>query len=277
MTAGRVLSLLYVAACATALVGCGGDTLSFDPVAKAASQTAKSESSRVAFTADVQVDGVGGMSMSGSGVFDGRARSGAMNMRFALPAGMESTFGGADPSMEMIVDGRHGLVMYMRSPLFSTMAGNKWLKLDMEKLAKKEGFDLSSLMNANQADPSQSLHMLMASSDAKVLGYDRVRGVFTTHYTLNVDIAKLANGNDEYGKLVDQLKQLTGQTSFPAEAWIDDKDRVRRMKIDMSLNSPQGGAVSMSMTMELYAFGIKVDVPPPAASDVVDLSSVLGG
>jgi hypothetical protein len=29
--------------------------------------------------------------------------------------------------------------------------------------------------------------------------------------------------------------------------------------------------------MDLYAFGIKVDVPPPAASDVVDLSTLLGG
>jgi hypothetical protein len=277
MTASRVFSLLCVAVCAGALIGCGGDTLSFDPVAEAASQTAKSESSRVAFTANVQVDGVGGMSMSGSGVFDGRARSGAMNMRFSLPAGMENTLGGGDPSMQMIVDGRNGLVMYMRSPLFKTMAGGKWLKLDMAKLAKKEGFDLSSLMNANQADPSQSLHMLMASSDAHAIGYDRVRGIFTTHYTLKVDLARFAKLNNEYSKQIELLKQMTGETSFPAEAWIDDKDRVRRMKIDMSLNTPNSGAVAMSMTMELYAFGIKVHIPPPAASDVVDMSSLLGG
>ena len=277
MTASRVFSLLCVAVCAGALVGCGGDTLSFDPVAQAASQTAKSESSRVAFTANVQIDGVGGMSMSGSGVFDGRARSGAMNMRFALPAGMGSSVGGRDPSMQMIVDGRNGLVMYMRSPLLETMAGGKWLKLDMDKFAKKQGFDLNSLMNANQADPSQSLHMLMASSDAHAIGYDRVRGIFTTHYTLKIDLEQLAKRNDEYSKLLDQLKQMSGETSFPAEAWIDDSGRIRRMKIDMSLNTPTGGAVTMSMTMELYAFGIKVDVPPPAARDVVDMSSVVGG
>jgi hypothetical protein len=277
MTAGRVLSLLCLAACATALVGCGGDALSFDPVAQAASETAKSESSRVEFTATMQIDGVGGMSMSGSGVFDGRARSGAMNMRFSVPAQLQSTLGGADPTMEMIVDGRQGLVMYMRSPLFRSMVGDKWLKLDMAELAKKEGFDLNSLMNANQADPSQSLQMLMASSDAHVLGYDRVRGVFTTHYTLKVDLERLAKENDVYRKMVDAMKQVTGETSFPAEAWIDDKGRVRRMKLDMSFNSAVGGAFTMSMTMELYAFGIKVDVPPPPASDVLDAASVLGG
>jgi hypothetical protein len=31
----------------------------------------------------------------------------------------------------------------------------------------------------------------------------------------------------------------------------------------------------MTLTEELYAFGIKVDVQPPAASDVVDASALL--
>jgi hypothetical protein len=275
MTARRVLSLLCVAACAIAAVGCGGDTLSFDPVAQAAGQTVKSQSSRVAFTATMQVEGVGGMSFSGSGVFDGRARSGAMNMRFSMPAQIQSALGGVDPTMQMIMDGRNGFVLYMRSPLFKTIAAGKWVKLDMAKLAREQGFDLNSLMSANQADPSQALRMLMASSDAKPVGYDRVRGVFTTHYRLNIDLARLAKDNAQYRKMVDTLKQVTGVTSYPAEAWIDNKDRIRRLKIDMSVNGPTGGAFTMSMTEELYAFGIKVNVPPPPASDVLDGASLL--
>jgi hypothetical protein len=275
VTARRVLSFVCLAACAGALVGCGGDTLSFDPVANAASKTVRSTSSRVAFSATMDIDGVGGMSFSGSGVFDGRARSGALNMRFAMPAQMQSALGGANPSMQMIMDGRDGLVMYMRSPLFKGMA-DKWIKFDMEKLAKKQGIDLSSLMNANQADPSQSLRMLMASTDTHPIGYDRVRGVFTTHYKLNIDLARLAKDNKALRKSFEQLRELSGVSSYPAEAWIDDKGRVRRLKIDMSFNSPTGGAFRMTMTEELYAFGIKVDVPPPAAGDVIDLAS-LGG
>lgn len=275
MTARRALFFLCLSACASALVGCGGDTLSFDPVANAASKTVQSASSRVAFTATMDIDGVGGMSFSGSGVFDGRARSGALNMRFAMPSQLQSTLGGADPSMQMIMDGRDGLVMYMRSPLFKGTA-DKWIKVDMEKLAKKQGVDLSSLMNANQADPSQSLRMLMASTDAHPLGYDRVRGVFTTHYKLNIDLARLAKDNKELRKSFEQLRRLSGVSSYPAEAWIDDKGRVRRLKIDMSFNSPTGGAFRMTITEELYAFGIKVDVPPPAPADVIDFGS-LGG
>ena len=271
----RVLSPLCLAACAAALVGCGGDTLAFDPVAQAATKTSRSQSARVSFNATMNVDGIGGMSFNGAGVFDGRSRSGALNMRFTLPADAQGELGGVDPTMQMIMDGRHGLVMYMRSPIFRTLAPDKWIKLDMEKLLKQRGVDVSSIMSADQADPSQSLHMLMASSDAHPIGYDRVRGVFTTHYTLRIDVRKLAKASPSLQKMYDMLRKLTGGTSFPADAWIDDQGRVRRLKIDMSFNVPTGGAIQMSMTEDLYAFGVNVNVQPPPASDVFDASALV--
>jgi len=277
MTARRVLSLLCLAVCAAVLVGCGGDTLSFDPVANAADKTVASQSERVSFSATMNVDGVGGMAFSGAGIFDGRTRSGALNMRFTMPADIQAQLGVTDPTMQMIMDGSDGLVMYMRSPLFQTLPSDKWVKLDMEKLAKKQGIDLSSVLDAGQADPSQSLRMLMASTDAHPVGYDRVRGVFTTHYTLNVDLGRLAKGSAALRKTFEMLRKLTGVQSFPAEAWIDDQGRVRRMKIDMSFNGPTGGAFTMSMTEDLYAFGVKVKVRPPDASHVVDADALLGG
>ena len=277
MTARRVLSLLCLAVCAAALVGCGGDTLSFDPVANAADKTVASQSERVSFSATMNVDGVGGMAFSGAGIFDGRTRSGALNMRFTMPADIQAQLGVTDPTMQMIMDGSDGLVMYMRSPLFRTLPSDKWVKLDMEKLAKKEGLDLSSVLDAGQADPSQSLNMLMASTDAHPVGYDRVRGVFTTHYTLNVDLGRLAKGSAALRKSFEMLRNLTGVQSFPAEAWIDDQGRVRRMKIDMSFNTPTGGAFTMAMTEDLYAFGVKVKVQPPDPSQVVDAAALLGG
>ena len=277
MTARRVLLLLCAVLAVTILAGCGGDTLSFDPVASAATKTADTQSSRVEFTAAMNIDGVGGMAYSGSGIFDGKTRSGALNMRFQMPAEMQAQLGGVDPTMEMIMDGHHGLVMYMRSPLFQRFAGDRWIKVDMAKLAKKEGLDLDALMKSSQADPSQTLGMLKASSDAKPLGYDRVRGVFTTHYAFNVDLARFAKQHKELRDSLDKIRELTGISSYPAEAWIDDAGRVRRLKIDMSYNTPTGGAFTMSLTEELYAFGVKVDIRPPASSQVVDAGSLLGG
>ena len=277
MSLGRSLSLLCLVACATALAGCGGDTLSFDPVASAATRTAKTESSRVAFTATMDVNGVGGMAFSGAGVFDGRTRSGALNMRFQLPAAAQAQLGAVEPTMDTIVDGRHGLVMYMRSPLFARVAGDRWIKVDVAKVAKQEGVDLEAIMNSTQADPSRSLAMLTASTDAHPIGYDRVRGVSTTHYAFNVDLARLAKEHAELRKTFDAVRKVTGVSSYPAEAWIDNAGRVRRLKIDMSYIMPAGGAFTMSMTEDLYAFGIKVDVRPPDASQVVDASALTNG
>ena len=225
----------------------------------------------------MDVNGVGGMAFSGAGVFDGRTRSGALNMRFQLPAAAQAQLGAVEPTMDTIVDGRHGLVMYMRSPLFARVAGDRWIKVDVAKAAKQEGVDLEAIMNSTQADPSRSLAMLTASTDAHPIGYDRVRGVSTTHYAFNVDLARLAKEHAELRKTFDAVRKVTGVSSYPAEAWIDNAGRVRRLKIDMSYIMPAGGAFTMSMTEDLYAFGIKVDVRPPDASQVVDASALTNG
>ena len=274
MTPGRVLSLLCLVVCASALVGCaGGDTLALDPVAQAANTTAKTTSSRFDFRASINAGSAGSFSFNGNGVFDGKNKSGWMNMHFAMPPAVQLQLGSADPSMEMIFDGSHGLVMYMRSQLFDKMVPTgKWVKMDLEKIAKKEGVDLGAITNVNQADPSQSLSMLMASSNARVTGSERIRGVQTTHYAFNIDFAKLAHDN----KAFKQLQEATGSVSAPAEAWIDAKGRVRRLAVTMSMGGQLGTPMTMTMTEELYDFGVRTNVTPPADDLVVDLSSLSG-
>jgi hypothetical protein len=49
--------------------------------------------------------------------------------------------------------------MYMRSSMFDQLGAGKWLKLDLEELADRERIDLGGLMNANQADPNQTLRI----------------------------------------------------------------------------------------------------------------------
>ncbi len=274
MTLRRVLPLLCLAACAAALVGCaGGDALALDPVAKAASTTANTTSSRFDFQASLSAGSVGSFSFHGNGIYDGKNKSGWMNMHFALPAAYQLQVPTSDPSMEMIFDGSHGLVMYMRSQLFDKIVPTgKWVKMDLGKMAKKEGVDLGAVMNANQADPSQSLRMLMASSGARVTGTERIRGVETTHYSFTIDFKKLAHDNKQFR----QLTEATGSVSAPAEAWIDAKGRVRRLTVTMSLGAQLGTPMSMTMTEDLYDFGARVDITPPSDDLVVDLSSLSG-
>jgi hypothetical protein len=274
MNARRVLTLLCLAACASTLVGCGGgDTLSLDPVARAASTTAGTTSSKFEFRAMLTAGTMGSFSFNGNGIYDGKGKSGWMNMHFQLPPSAQAQLGSSDPSMEMIFDGSHGLVMYMRSPLFDRLIPTgKWVKMDLAKMAKKEGMDLGALTNANQADPSQSLRILMASSNARVTGTEKLRGVKTTHYAFNIDFRKLAKDN----KALEQLTDAAGSVSAPAEAWVDAQGRVRRLSVTMSFGARLGTPMTMSMTEDLYAFGTPANITPPADDMVVDLAS-LGG
>jgi hypothetical protein len=272
MTPRRVLSLLCLAACASALAGCaGGGALALDPVAQAASTTARTTSSRFEFHASLNAGSVGSFSFNGNGVYDGKDKSGWMSMHFALPPAFQLQVGSTDPSMEMIFDGSDGLVMYMRSALFDKMVPTgKWVKMDLEKMAEKEGADLGGIMSANQADPSQSLRMLTASSGAHVTGSERIRGVQTTRYAFNIDFKKLAHDN----KAFKQLTDATGSVTAPAEAWIDARGRVRRLAVTMTMGAKLGAPMTMSMTEDLYDFGVHVDVTPPSDDAVVDLSSL---
>ena len=275
MTPRRVLSLLCLALCASALVGCaGGDTLALDPVARAASTTADTTSSKFEFRAAITAGTLGSFSFHGNGIYDGKDKSGWMNMHFALPAAYQLQVPTSDPSMEMIFDGSHGLVMYMRSPLFDKLVPTgKWVKMDVAKMAKKEGVDLGAIMNANQADPSQSLRMLMASSNSRVTGSERIRGVQTTHYAFDIDFKKLVQDN----KQLRQLTEAMGSVSAPAEAWIDAKGRVRRLAVTMTLGTAQlGTPMTMTITEDLYDFGAPARITPPSDDVVVDLSSLTG-
>jgi hypothetical protein len=277
VTLRRLLCLLCLAACATALVGCGGDTLSLDPVANAASKTADTESARVAFSATVTTSTVGTLTMQGRGIYDGRSKTGWMNMAYKLPPAAQAEAGG-NPSMEMIFDAHDGLVMYMRSALLMRdLPAGMWVKLDLEKLAKDQGKDLGSIMNANQADPNQTLRMLMASSGARVSGSERVRGVHTTRYAFRVDLKRLAKENKELRESLEQVMHVSGTDAYPAEAWIDAQGRVRRLKIAMSMHLAGAVTASMTLTEDLYDFGVRATIFAPPDDQVMDLSQLVGG
>src|SRR5207247_10923584 len=114
---------------------------------RAADTTAKTQSARFEFRAMLNAGTLGSFSFHGDGVFDGKAKTGWMNMHFQLPPAAQAQLGTNDPSMEMIFDGNDGLVMYMRSQLLAKFVpAGKWVKMDVGKLAKKEGFDLGGVM-----------------------------------------------------------------------------------------------------------------------------------
>ena len=94
MSPRRLGLLLCAVLCAGALTGCAAhDTLSLDPVANAATKTAKTTSSRFLFSASLDAGAMGQFSFHGNGMFDGPTKRGWANMHFTLPLSAQQQLG----------------------------------------------------------------------------------------------------------------------------------------------------------------------------------------
>ena len=226
------------------LAGCGGssskETVSGDPVAAAAGTTAKQPSEKVGLAAKLDVAGQS-VKLAGVGAFRNSSDEGQLHLVVSI-----GSFGPG--KLDEVFDGK---TVWLRSPLLtSTLRGKHWIKLDLTKPAKVLGFDLNAL--AGQA-PSSALAKLKLGGKVTKVGTDSIGGVETTHYR----------------------KELSGQYRS-ADAWVDDKGLVRRLKLDYDAKvdpSSKEGAHTV-LTMDLYDFGTAVSATPPSAADVVDSSEV---
>jgi hypothetical protein len=225
------------------LAGCGSSsnqTVSGDPVAAAARKTSKQPSELVDLDAKVDLSGQS-VKLAGTGAFSNSGDKGRLRLVVSI-----GSFGPGN--LDEVFDGK---TVWLRSPLLtSTLRGKHWIKLDLAKPAQVLGFDLNAL--AGQA-PSEALEALRRSGKVTKVGMDTIDGAQTTHYR----------------------KELTGSYRS-ADAWIDDKGLVRRLKLDYDAKvdpTSKHGAHTV-LTMDLSDFGTPVSATPPPAADVVDSSEV---
>lgn len=269
------LAVLGVSACG------GGSSASATPqaaVVQAADRTSDAGSSRASF--DITMTGLAPepLTMTGEGIFDSQARKGRLTMDLsALGAGSGQDLGEA----EMIFD---DFVVYMKFPFLSELRGGlkEWLRFDIRELGKEQGFDLGQLSQLNQNDPSQALQYLRAASeDVEELGKEEVRGVETTHYRMTIDLRKVVDQAPEEQReqlraQIDQIVEQSGLQMVPTEVWIDDEGLARRMQLTYKgMRFAPGEEGDMTMTMELFDFGVEVDIKPPPANNLTDLQDLL--
>jgi hypothetical protein len=287
----RLLIPLLLGVLAVSLAGCGASdsvTKSLDPVAAAATNTARLPTTHMSMTATMTVPGLPtAVQMSGEGAVDNVRKRGSMTMDMSSMAkAMPATGGLNDPSLwrgEYVFDFSKGMVAYMRFP-FMTRAlgsGKSWVRLDFGAVSREMGVNLDQFMQMNQSNPAQQLQLLRAVSGRFTkLGPGRVRGVTTTRYRTNVDIRKYPDllpeqqrksMQNSIDKLVDMMG---GKSTYPVEVWIDAKQLVRRMSLRMDLEAPTG-SMSMAMSMDFYGFGRPVSVRFPRADDTVDMTKLM--
>jgi hypothetical protein len=276
---GVVTAAIVIAGCGASQPFPGGSAsgsrieVAAPAVLSALDETTAQESARMSMRA--QMHGLPGdeeMLTTAEGVMtlDGAA--------FDLDGRVEAA--GESYGMKMrLVDG----AMYMRASGVPN-APDGWMKVPVPEVGLTPGSAFGST-----ADPTGVLDMLRGvSGTVQQVGIEEVRGAVTTHYFLLLDLAQAAESEDvppEVRKeLQDQLATLgIAMPAIPTDVWIDDDGRLRKMEMVMDFGDLMGGflgegdAPSMSMTMsvELYDFGVAVDVEPPPADEIVPLDEAL--
>ncbi len=244
-----------------------------EALVEAPSKTAAAETSRIAL--DVDIDG-GSRSgtFRGEGVYAFRTGNGRLELDLSA-LGLTGSQGKA----EMLLLGE---LIYVKLPVdLPQLAARPWVKVDLDQLGQQTGIDTGSLNQLRYSDPTSLMRLLrLITGDVEEEGSEQVRGVETTRYRTELDLAKAREQMPpELLRLVDQL----GQQKLPIEAWVDEEGRLRRFRqvADLSkanLTGPAAGATgTVVTTFELHDFGVQVDVKPPPAEQVSDLAALLGG
>jgi hypothetical protein len=226
----------------------------------------------------------GGQSFAFTG--DGDVDNERRRMDLSMDMGM---LGG---SMDMrLVDG----VVYMRSPMFAGAGGanTEWVSMDPSKMDPQMAAQFGG--GFGTTDPSAYVGLFAGTVDVREAGSEAIGGVRTTRYEGTIDIEEVLRrfpevlGDDVDAKtrrqLVRGMEQALEQFDsigvdgrLPFEVWIDDEGLLRRQVISMDFGGVIPGAedASMRMQVDFSAFGEPVDIEPPPAKDVTDLTDLMG-
>ena len=189
--------------------------------------------------------------------------------------------------MEMVV---HDEVIYMRSPAFEGVAPTPWVSMDPAKMDPAAAAQFGGF-GAGTTDPSAYAGLFAGVFDVRASGEADIGGVATTHYVGTIDLAKVLEGfSDVVGEDVDaatkeqleaavkQFEALGIEEKIPFELWIDDEGLPRRQRVTMDFGDlvPGTEEAFLKMTVDYSAFGEPVHVQVPKASQVTDITDMMG-
>lgn len=265
----RSLFVVVSAVFAVLLTACGGgSSATDDPLAvvlSAPQQVRDAGSMRMSMTMDMgTAQGDISMAMDGIVGYDPLAMSMSGSM----------TFAGQQAGYDMIMDGS---VMYMRMEGLPGPNGQEWIRFDLDAFGEDMGVDLGGIFqSAQNQDPAAMLEFLRgASDDLEVVGTEDVRGVPTTYYIATVNTQKALEQAPV--EMTDQLETLAVSMpeTYEMHVWIDDDGLPRRMSFTQD-SEMAGEPLSMSVTTELWDYGVDVDLPIPTADNVIDYADIPG-
>lgn len=219
-------------------------------------KTGQTDTAHFALTADA-----GGQQMTGEGDLRFAADNAAMSMTMSTPDGDIET---------VLVDN----IFYVKLPQ-EIEPGKPWIKIDPNDdspMASALG-GMTEQMSKN-ADPRAALAQFQESGEITDSKEEDLDGQKTTHYTITVDVQKLAD-NQEDPTMKQAMEQAIagGLKDFPVEIWINEDDLPVRFSMDMPMGDPTGSGQSatMKMQMDYTKWGEPVDITAPAAEEIAEM------
>ena len=197
---------------------------------------------------DMSVSGIGtdrGIAIDGSGVIDMSNQRMSMTMHEGNPP----------ISIEMRVIGRTAY----------TKVNGQWTSVSLGTAGAATA----------EPDPASYLAFLQGvSDDVHIDGHETLRGDETTRYAGTIDLDRAIARQKlsaEQHAVISRAVELFGDLQIPTKVWVDLKGRLRKLSISMDLTDAMrrvgvgaGLHPKLAMTMELYDFGVAVDVPVPS-------------
>lgn len=168
-----------------------------------------------------------------------------------------------------------GNALYAKVPQLAQLVsgGKAWVKVDINQVGKRNGFDLGQLTTTVQKiDPAEQSKMITGSKDARRVGEETVDGTKTTHYTGTVTVADALGKLDATAREKVRQWHPNGSEKLSFDVWVDKNQLPRKL---VSKGAPDGGGTS-TITVLYSDYGKKVTVNAPPADQVGDISSRIG-
>jgi len=275
-----VAAALVLAACSSG----GGGTERVAAVATptgvidAAAHTAAAKTGHVEMTIDTVANGQE-THLGATGAFDADRHlfSMSLDMSSLFAASLHSRSNATSPLGSTANVIASDDVVYLDFPLFSRLIGvqTQWMSVPADTGAST--FEI--------ADPSAFLDFLHGTGgEVTDMGREQIRGVDTTHLHATVklrDALDSASGaqRDRLQRALDQMgDQATAllDAGMPVDVFVDDDGMVREVAFDFSVPDSSGSTASKAtLTIDLFDLGTDVDIEPPPADQVTDVTAKL--
>ena len=283
--AAGIAAALTIAGVAAVTAGCGGgasSAVALDPVAAAATKTQNAGVAKMRLHIAIKTPQSHGSTihLNGTGAIDGTSSELSLGLGplllqtgARLPLDIPSSQLRHATVKEIAVEQNGDYVVYVSLGALSSQlpGGKQWIELDLSKLGKSAGLDLSKLMSGAQFQPGDLLS-LAKSEGVRVhkVGPATIGGAATTHYRVSIDPAKALKAS---GLASPSLAGAAGQLKTVTEnVWVGKDGLLRRIQSAYGVEKSH-----FALTMDLYDYGAHVTIAAPPSSSTYDITQLAQG